>query len=260
MNFFSKSLLNKIGAGVLLMLIFNIITIAMIFSLIKNQAEYGSATAQASKLRVISQQIAKNVLLIDRGELSARKELETSLDLDQKEIDELIDGSVEKGIRPASKELKEQLEKVKDIWEHLNANVTIILDAEPVTFEEDKELFAYAVKYVINNNKSLADEANKAAEMYQIEFQSKKNAAMAILILISILTIIVFGVVILIVKKSIDPIIDLTKATKTIAKFSLGSKVKVTTKDEIGELAKSFNLMMDHLNNIIDEKNHDGNS
>ncbi len=260
MDFFSKSLLNKIGAGVLLMLVFNIVTILLIFSLIQTQVSYGSAAAQASKLRVISQQIAKNVLLIDRGEVSARKDLETSLDLDEKEIDDLIEGSVEKGIQPASPQLKTQLEKVKDIWEHVNANVTIVLDSDTIAFEEDKDLFAYAVKYVINNNKALSDEANKAAEMYQAEFQSKKNTAMAFLILISVLNLIAFAVVILIVRRSINPVIELTKATKTIAKFSLGTKVKVTTKDEIGELAKSFNLMMDHLNKIMDEKNPEENS
>lgn len=49
------------------------------------------------------------------------------------------------------------------------------------------------------------------------------------------------------------PLDELTEATRDIARGNYGSKVRVSTNDEIGELADSFNIMSTELDNRIDE-------
>jgi len=63
--------------------------------------------------------------------------------------------------------------------------------------------------------------------------------------------IFVFGsaAIIIITAKIINPVSDLTKGAHIIGSGNLDHKVHVKTNDEIGELADSFNLMVDNLKN-----------
>ena len=49
------------------------------------------------------------------------------------------------------------------------------------------------------------------------------------------------------------PIIKLNETSKKIAKGNYGERIKINSKDEIGELAKSFNIMIETIENKINE-------
>ncbi|RLD63712.1 MAG: hypothetical protein DRJ01_03070 [Bacteroidetes bacterium] len=68
------------------------------------------------------------------------------------------------------------------------------------------------------------------------------------LILISFSSILIILIFIIISVNSITkPIIKLTKLTKEISQGNFNQKIEISTKDEIGILSKSFNLMTDNL-------------
>ncbi len=67
-------------------------------------------------------------------------------------------------------------------------------------------------------------------------------------IVLSIIILLVLVAIILVIARSISrPIINLTKATKLIAGGNLEHKLTIKSKDETGQLAKSFNRMTDDL-------------
>jgi len=52
-------------------------------------------------------------------------------------------------------------------------------------------------------------------------------------------------------KKIFSPLISLESSTKKMAEGDLNAKVDIITKDEIGSLSKSFNIMLDNMNNTL---------
>lgn len=52
-------------------------------------------------------------------------------------------------------------------------------------------------------------------------------------------------------KKIFSPLISLESSTKKMADGDLNAKVDIITKDEIGSLSKSFNIMLDNMNNTL---------
>ncbi len=57
----------------------------------------------------------------------------------------------------------------------------------------------------------------------------------------------------IIVRRITDPIEDLSLASRKVAEGDLGVSIKVKTKDEVGELGRSFNLMVDQLRQSQEE-------
>ncbi|SDC94950.1 methyl-accepting chemotaxis protein [Williamwhitmania taraxaci] len=66
-----------------------------------------------------------------------------------------------------------------------------------------------------------------------------------------ILIILMIGVVIVVVKRSFQPLLNLNEASVLIAKGDLSKRVQVHSKDEIGQLASTFNEMAERLSEVI---------
>ena len=71
-------------------------------------------------------------------------------------------------------------------------------------------------------------------------------------IIILVISIIVISVFSILLTKPID---TLNRITKEIASGNFDKKINIKTKDEIGELAKSFNVMTEQIENKINELN-----
>ena len=66
-----------------------------------------------------------------------------------------------------------------------------------------------------------------------------------------ILVILVIGVVIIVVKRSFQPLLNLNHASGSIAKGDLYKRIEVQSTDEIGQLATTFNEMSERLSEVI---------
>lgn len=49
------------------------------------------------------------------------------------------------------------------------------------------------------------------------------------------------------------PLMELTKTMEKVSKGELENRVEITTKDEIASLSKDFNIMLDHINDLIEQ-------
>ena len=66
-----------------------------------------------------------------------------------------------------------------------------------------------------------------------------------------LLVILVIGVVIIVVKRSFQPLLNLNQASGAIAKGDLSKRIEVQSTDEIGQLAATFNEMSEQLSQVI---------
>lgn len=106
------------------------------------------------------------------------------------------------------------------------------------------KLFSMVAKYRYEREKELLFESAKVIEL--INIANQKTLALTIIILI--ITILVYSLILGSILKSIARLIE---AAYKIKQGKLDTRVKITSKDELGILASTFNKMMDNLNITI---------
>lgn len=94
------------------------------------------------------------------------------------------------------------------------------------------------------------------SEVYAEINETASKMAMTVVAVMLIMTIIVF----LISSSITKPIIKLNKAAAQVAAGDMTYKVDIKSKDEIGQLAKSFNIMTDNIKQLVQEINELSNS
>ncbi|MEK7433163.1 MAG: type IV pili methyl-accepting chemotaxis transducer N-terminal domain-containing protein [Cyanobacteriota bacterium] len=245
----SKSIGKKLGISIGLLFLLNLITVLAFFYIFNAQKAYGPAINESGRLRMLSQRASKNVFSISEGHNEAKEDLiVVSQDFDTT-LGILISGSKDRGMVTPSDSINQQLLKVKGLWEGIHNNITIVVSAT-----DKNKKFEDSVTYVRENNMALLKEANNAVTMYEKESSTKQNSLVFLIsTVMSILGLIVLIVVVGIIRKITTSLSELTKATKTISRFSLASNIKVESEDEIGELAKNFNLMVENMKNSMEQ-------
>lgn len=144
--------------------------------------------------------------------------------------------------------------------ENLYSNVEI--DKKSLEFFKDSEKMKYRiinsdnVKYMlisstieINNNKIIIISRYNITDVFeerdrQLNYFYKIDIVVILFSTICICTLSIFLT---------KPIIKLNETSKKIAKGYYGERIKINSKDEIGELAKSFNIMIETIENKINE-------
>jgi signal transduction histidine kinase len=138
--------------------------------------------------------------------------------------------------------------------------IQTILKRKEGSFENEGKLFSYyTTRYgwkiivEIPTEIALASlERNKSTINAFIRITLNSiSYAIAIVIILSIAVCII--VAILITNRTIKPIIELTNATKKIYKGNFNLRVEKTSKDEIGQLTESFNLMAQEISRKQEE-------
>ena len=92
---------------------------------------------------------------------------------------------------------------------------------------------------------------------YNVEsiFDEKDRQTFAILVTDIIILIVAFIAIFIFSKFLTNPISSLNKTSKMIASGKFNERVNIKSKDEIGELAESFNIMAQQIENKINELN-----
>lgn len=144
--------------------------------------------------------------------------------------------------------------------ENLYSNIEI--DKESLEFLSNSEKMKYTItdidnikymlissKFEINNHEIIIISRYDITDTFE-ERDRQLNYFYKIDIIVILTSTIFIGILSIFLTK---PIIKLNEASKKIAKGDYGERIKINSKDEIGELAKSFNIMIETIENKIKE-------
>ena len=143
-----------------------------------------------------------------------------------------------------------------DVCTHYNAVISdnmmsrLSIETEPFTGITSVDGLYSSEKYVVSlpvaGQKRITGYilvSTDPAELSQMWRRSSGMLALVAIIVMEIALVISF----ITTKRTVRPINEMTKTVRKFARGDFSSRVKVTTEDEIGELADSFNLMADSL-------------
>lgn len=83
-------------------------------------------------------------------------------------------------------------------------------------------------------------------------FKPAQSIALDIVFIGIVVTAVLVVMIYYLTRRIIQPIFLVTEATEQVARGNLNQRVPIITPDEIGQLARSFNLMTDHLQAALD--------
>ncbi len=115
----------------------------------------------------------------------------------------------------------------------------------------DKHYMLFSTNWLINDKKIYILNAYDVSEIYKEKDRQLKEILITdiIILIISITVIFIFSIFLT------KPIDSLNKIAKKIAYGKFNERVNIKSKDEIGELASSFNIMAEQVENKINELN-----
>lgn len=115
----------------------------------------------------------------------------------------------------------------------------------------NKQYMLVSSNWSINNEITYIINAYDINSIYEEKDRQLRDILITdiIILLISITVISIFSIFLT------KPIDSLNKITKKIALGDFKERVNIKSKDEIGDLARSFNIMADEVENKIDELN-----
>ncbi len=134
-------------------------------------------------------------------------------------------------------------------------DISLILDndIDMYCFKElaNKQYMLVSSNWSINNEITYIINAYDINSIYEEKDRQLRDILITdiIILLISITVISIFSIFLT------KPIDSLNKITKKIALGDFKERVNIKSKDEIGDLARSFNIMADEVENKIDELN-----
>ena len=193
-------------------------------------------------------QATRNIILNPQDE-SAKKN-------DTKANEDFLKAN-EEAINLASGPLKQELEKIKTLWEE---DHKLKVEAQQLALSGKKdEAIALLLKVETPKWRELKDILLKKTEEQKNLFknhleQHKKNGKkqsvlIGIIILISIfLSVLMMTVTI---RKIAQPLIDLTAKVEQLTKGDLSVTIDYNSQDEVGILAHNMNMMVQSFNNVV---------
>ncbi|MFA5523387.1 MAG: methyl-accepting chemotaxis protein [Tissierellales bacterium] len=154
-------------------------------------------------------------------------------------------------------EEREIVTQILELWEELRPNEEMIIEMSRRTTNDEayqqatqNRLIAERIEFRIN---TLVTQKNELAEKANNESELLYKSALGLSITIIIVSVLV-GIIVSIYISNIiaKPIAKMAVATKRIAEGDLSvESIEVKNKDEIGELANSFNAMVEGLGGVI---------
>ena len=158
-----------------------------------------------------------------------------------------------------SSEDEEKLNRLAEMNAEFNRQAEEVITLMSTNPEQAQTFARDDIEKIANDMWTLADELQKRqATLMEGESKvntEKANHAVFNIILLSIVAVILSLVVCLVIVRIITkPIAALTKGAETIASGDLtGGDIKVNSKDEVGQMAASFNQMKANLTTLIQQ-------
>jgi methyl-accepting chemotaxis protein len=151
-------------------------------------------------------------------------------------------GDMGMGLPPAPPEIAAQYDVVETIWQPYAESLDVIGEAAP-----GSPAFQDALAEIQATNLDLLKELNAAVGMFEARAQANTRRMVSWLFVLLALDVVVFGGVILLVRRITRPIGEVEAAATAVAGGDLRQNVDVSTQDELGRLASAFNAMVTKL-------------
>jgi len=198
----------------------------------------------AGKQRMLIQKMTKEAFMVASGDEKYRKTLNETAQIFDTTLNNLIYGNKELGIPPAPDEVKQQLLKVKEMWEPFYKNIQIICTKNP-----DDPQFKEALSYLEKHNMELLTEMNNAVMLYQKIYDDKIQFVNDLAIGSTILGIVLGIVSIVVVNRTIlTPLKELERISSKLANREYDVKPKVKfSDDEIGKIYRNIEKVLQNL-------------
>ena len=204
----------------------------------------------AAELVTLAKSIGENTLLISIGEKGnssdTLKKDRIMFDADLKKLEGLpIDNSNTDGITITPETLqtipRENAPSLRDLdplWESVQVKIKFVEATPLLSAEFGKSLQDLGEQrdVMLSTTGIFVDSWNK---LIDDKLQEKVNAVLVLLVA----DIAIFIIVMLTIRKSLNPLAMLTGALSRVKEGFYGEKIDYTTSDEIGTLAHTFNLM-----------------
>jgi signal transduction histidine kinase/SepF-like predicted cell division protein (DUF552 family) len=206
----------------------------------------------AKELHQITKDIGQDALLISIGqegnakdslhearlsfEVGIRNLLQTPLnDVDlsgtQYKAEDLI---------PIPRDNSKSLEKIDLLWEAVSLRIKT-LEKKSLLSDE----FNLSFSSLNKQRKSLLDSIDTMLDTWNEDRINKRSEGQLIVQIIIGFDIVIFIIVLRIIRKSLLPLEAITSALSRVKEGVYGEKIKYNTRDEVGELASTFNMMSD---------------
>ena len=177
-------------------------------------------------------------------EIGIRKLLQIStLDLDVESV-----GEIHEELIQIPRENSKSLQEIDPLWESMQSKITILEERTLLSPEFN------SAKNKMNSDKEiLYQDIDKVLKKWS-DITSDKNSDEQIIIqVILIIDIVIFFIVLMIIRQSLSPLDKITQAISKVKEGVYG-EIQYSGKDEVGQLADSFNTMF----HTIKEKEDEG--
>lgn len=236
----------KLYAMIFVFIIFISSMLIITYSTVNSQKKDGVVINLAGRQRMLTQKMSKESASISEG-LAKKETLKKTAQLFDKTLFGLLDGNEEMNLPGTEEpEIRDQLNIVIDLWKPFQKNI------ETVYSGTDPD--GSALSYILNNNIELLKEMNKAVKMYELNSVAKVNSLISMQIIFLVLSIIItIPMMYLVGKKILTPILNLKTASCKVANGDTEVKLEFDSTDEIGDLTRSFNKMVENIKRSIQE-------
>ncbi|MBI5698253.1 MAG: HAMP domain-containing histidine kinase [Thaumarchaeota archaeon] len=204
----------------------------------------------AMELRETAKAIGQNALLVSLGQEEAAQEnihkSRLSFDVGMRKLlqiplDDLDLSGLDiraENLAPIPRENSRSLDELDLLWEAVELRVKILETKSLYSDEFDKPF-----SNLNSQRQSLLDSIDEMLDMWNEDRLKKRNEGQLITQSIIGVDIIIFIIVLFTIRKSLTPLQKITQALARVREGSYGEKIAYSSKDEIGELAASFNTM-----------------
>ncbi len=151
-------------------------------------------------------------------------------------------------LRPLPPEFQGEWKDVNETWTPLKDNLLVVSNEGIRT-----ERFQNSLNFVVSNTDPLTALHLDRISLLREDNANKNNFANQIFYILAISSGSVFISVFLIMRSSLSPITKIMDASRRIQKGEYGTQVEHKSKDEIGGLVKSFNLLSSAMKEKIEQ-------
>jgi len=163
------------------------------------------------------------------------KKLE-GLPLDSQELDSY--NIKQESLQQIPRTNSDSIRQLDPLWEAIEAKLSFI-ESNPVISKE----FGAALASLGNTRSALLDTTSSFVNEWNKLLDSRLNDRVVVVQALLIVDIAVFVLVMLSIRKSLSPLDTMIKTIARIKEGFYGEKIEYSSKDEIGELAQTFNAM-----------------
>ena len=222
--------------------------------------DYNRHKEIAAQLHELSKGIGQNALLLSIGEEEGIRDvlhnqritfeagLRKLLQISTDDLDLASVGEKHENLEAIPRENSNAIRQLDPLWEAVQLRI-VILETESLLSEE----FGSAMKKLNNQRMMLISSLDNLLNSWNQIIQESSSQRGTVVQTLLVVDIAIFFLVILVVRQSLNPLGTITVSLSRVKEGIYGEKIEYHSKDEIGELVDSFNVMSDTIKQKVEE-------